>query len=56
MEDHVGAYIIDSEGNAVPDLSDEAMAMRLNKLSNGNPPPVPPITTFEGKPQPAGDN
>lgn len=28
MEERVGAYIIDTEGNLIPDLSDEAMAAR----------------------------
>ena len=29
MEERVGAYIIDSEGNLIPDLNDEAMAARV---------------------------
>lgn len=30
MEERVGAYIIDSEGNLIPDLNDAAMAARQN--------------------------
>lgn len=28
MEERVGSYIIDKDGNAVPDMNDEAMAAR----------------------------
>ena len=31
MEERVGAYIIDSEGNLIPDLNDAAMAARQNE-------------------------
>ena len=39
MEDRVGAYIIDLEGNLIPDLTDAAMAARQNesKIRNLSP-------------------
>lgn len=37
MEERVGAYRIDEDGNIVPDLNDEAMAKRhgLKKIQEG---------------------
>jgi len=40
MEERVGAYIINSEGQIVPDLTDEAMAARQIK-----PTPNPTVET-----------
>ena len=37
MEERVGAYIIDSEGNLIPDLNDEAMAKRAGDKPTPNP-------------------